>query len=493
MGRKILMNKRLGFAFLIVGALFIFISLIVDVIGLGKRGIQSAQIGGILIGLFLGLVGWGLRSLPENPKPWRETIIESLDAVLNLPIIAWVLIGFLIIFLSYFVRPMFFNHSQRFSYFVDYLPALDPIGNDLNYNTRAITFWLQGKSPYELPYHFYPPLYHVVFAPILVLSPQGRYALMTALTLISFGALFFLLWRKRANNHGVFLFFFLTGLFSYGMQFELERGQFNVIAMLLVIIAISLYHNFLSFRLLAYTLWTIATHIKLYPGVFLLMFFSRWNNWRENLTTLLALGGLNIAAFLVLGYKVFLQFVNAVITESRNPLWVLPDKQPITHSINAFIDKLVKNNDNELPTRLAEWLSASAAWVTFILLAIIVLCSVLIIWRTLRNRANLLHADALMLFILLGFLLPSVSIDYKLVLLAPGLAVVLANRRMPEVRWQKILFIGLTILMSTAYSLTLVPYRYRGGLLLTAFPMLFIQLLCLTGLNLLNKTWEEVL
>ena len=487
------MNKRLSFAFLTVGALFISLSLIVDVIGLGKKGIQSAQIGGILVGFFLGLVGWGLRSLPENKKPLRQIFMEKMDAFLNLPVIAWVLIGFLIIFSLYFVRPMFFDNSRQFSYFANYLPAMDPIGNDLNYNTQAITLWLQGKSPYELAYQFYPPLYHIVFAPILLFGTQGKYSLMTGITLLSFGLLFFLLWRKKTNSHGIFLFFFLTGLFSYGMQFELERGQFNVLALLLAITAIWLYHNFSSFRLLAYTLWIVATHIKLYPGVFLLMFFSRWNNWKENFITLLQLGSLNIAAFLVLGYNVFLQFVNAVITESRNPLWVLPDKQPINHSIHAFMDKLAKNNDSELSAKLAEWLRSSGSWVGFIFLAVVVLCSVIIIWRTLQNRPNLLHADALMLFILLGFLLPSVSIDYKLVLLAPGLAAIFANRTLPELRWQKVLFIALTILMGAAYSLTLVPYQYRAGLLITTFPMLFTLLLCLTGLNLLNNTWEEAL
>lgn len=328
---------------------------------------------------------------------------------------------------------------------------------------------------------------------MLLFGDQGKYFLMTGLTLLSYGLLFFVLWRKKTNSYGIFVFFFLTGLFSYGMQFELERGQFNVLALLLVITGIWLHHNFSSFRLLAYTLWTIAAHIKLYPGIFLVMFFSRSNQRRENLTILLLLGCLNLAAFLILGYKVFLQFVNALMAESRNPLWVLPDKQPITHSINAFIDKLAKNNDGELPANLAEGLGSSGPWVGLILLAIIILCSVLIIRRTLQNRPNLLHADALMLLILLGFLLPSVSIDYKLVLLAPGLAVVLANRALPELRWQKILFIGLTILMSAAYSLALVPYAYRSGLLITAFPMLFTMLLCLTGLNLLNKTWEDVL
>ncbi|HET9280257.1 MAG TPA: glycosyltransferase 87 family protein, partial [Flavitalea sp.] len=473
--------------------LLIFLSLILEVIGVGKKGIHAAQIGGILVGVFLGLIGWGLRSLPENKKPWREILVEKVDAFLNVPVIVWVLTGFLIIFLVYFVRPMFFDSSQKFSYFVDYLPALNPIGNDLNYNTQAITLWLQGKSPYELGYHFYPPLYHVVFAPILLFGAREKYVLMTGLTLLSFGLLFFLLWRKNASSHGVFVFFFLTGLLSYGMQFELERGQFNVLTLLLVITGIWIYHNFPSFRLLAYTLWIIAAHIKLYPGVFLLMFFSHWNNRKENFITLLQLGILNAAAFLILGYKAFQQFVTAVIAESRNPLWVLPAKQPVNHSIDAFIDKLAKNNDSELPAKLADWVSSSGSWLGIILLAVIVLCSVTIIWRTLQNRPNLLHADALMLFILLGFLLPNVSMDYKLVLLAPGLAVVLANRTLPELRWQKVLFIGFTVLMSAAYSLTLVPYQYRSGLLLTAFPMLFTLLLCLTGLNLLNKTWQEVL
>lgn len=487
------MNKRLGFALLTAGALFVSTLLIVDPIGLGKQSIQAAQIGGILTGFFLGLIGWGLRSLPENQKPLRQIVIEKVYAFLNLPVIVWVLVGFLIVFLLYFVHPMFFGNSRKFAYFVGYLPALDPIGNDLNYNTQAIALLLQGKSPYELAYQFYPPLYHIVFAPVLILDAQGKYFLMTWLTLLSYGLLFFLLWRKKAGSHGVFLFFFLTGLCSYGMQFELERGQFNVLTLLMTITGIWLYHNFPSFRLLAYTLWTVATHIKLYPGVFLLMFFSRWNNRKEILVTLLQLGSLNIAAFLVLGHKVFLQFVSAVLTESRNPLWVLPDKQPINHSIHAFIDKLAKNNDGELPAKLAEWLVTSGSWMGLILIVIIALCSVIIIWRTLQNRPNLLHADTLMLFILLGFLLPNVSIDYKLVLLAPGLAVVLANRPLPEPSWQKVLFIGLTVLMATAYGLTLVPYQYRTGLLITAFPMLFTILLCLTGLNLLNKTWEEAL
>ncbi len=36
---------------------------------------------------------------------------------------------------------------------------------------------------------------------------------------------------------------FATGLISYGLQFELERGQFNVIAVSLAYLAIWMYHS----------------------------------------------------------------------------------------------------------------------------------------------------------------------------------------------------------------------------------------------------------
>ena len=162
--------------------------------------------------VFLGLVGWGLRSLPDNKKSLRQIFVEKVDAFLNLPAIAWVLIGFLIIFLLYFVRPMFFDNSQQFSYLVDYIPALDPIGNDLNYNTQSITLWLQGKSPYELAYHLYPPLYHM-FLHHTHLRRQKN-SLMTG-SLAVFGLLFVLSGEKKPH-HGVFLFFFSPGFFPTG-------------------------------------------------------------------------------------------------------------------------------------------------------------------------------------------------------------------------------------------------------------------------------------
>ncbi len=490
---KLFSNKNLGSGMVGIGVLLIGVSFLVDLLGLGKPGLQAAQLSGLLTGGLLSLIGLGFHALPDNSKPTWQFVVEKLDAMLNLPVLVWVLAGFLIVFTSHFVRPLFFDASLQLSYFVDYIPHLKPIGNDLHYNSSAISLWLQGSSPYVLAYHFYPPLYHLVFSPIILFGPEQKYAIMTGLTLVSFSLLFLFPWRVKISNHAIFLFFFLTGLISYGMQFELERGQFNVLALLLAFGSIWLFYKLPSFRYLAYALLTIAAHIKIYPGIFALMFFSRWQNWKENFKTAIILGFLNLAAFLALGYKIFEQFVHSLLTESANPLWILPDKQPINHSINAFLDKLAKNNDNEISQTFADWLGTSMSWLEFVLLTVILLSAAIILWRTLQNRPNLLHVDVFMLFILLGHLLPSVSIDYKLVLLAPGLALVLANRALPESKWQKLVFIGLVLLISAAYSLTLVPYTYRSGIAITAFPMLFAILLGLTGLNLLNRNWKDAL
>ncbi|MDX9990754.1 MAG: glycosyltransferase family 87 protein [Anaerolineales bacterium] len=490
---KLFSNKNISAGMVGMGVLLMGASFLVDLLGLGKPGLQAAQLSGILVGGLLSLIGLGVQALPDNSKTIWQFIAEKLDATLNLPVLIWVLAGFLVIFISYFVRLLFFDAGRQLSYFVDYIPHLKPIGNDLHYNSSAISLWLRGASPYDLTYHFYPPLYHLVFSPLILFGPEQKYAIMTGLTLTSFGLLFLFPWRAKISNPAIFLFFFLTGLISYGMQFELERGQFNVLALLLAFGSIWLFYKLPSFRYLAYGLLTIAAHIKIYPGIFALMFFSHWQNWKENLKTATLLGFLNLAAFLALGYKIFKQFAQSLLNESGNPLWILPDKQPINHSLSAFLDKLAKNNDNEVSQSFANWLGASISGVEVVLWVIILLSAALILWRTLQKRPNLLHVDVFLLFILLGHLLPSVSIDYKLVLLAPGLALVFANHALPELRWQKLVFIGLVILISAAYSLTLVPYTYRSGIAITAFPMLFTILLGLTGLNLLNRNWEDAL
>ncbi len=483
--------KNLWTLMLGLGIFGIFTSVIVDFVGIGDPGFQSTQSLGIQIGILLALVGWGLRFMPQtsdDSRPLVQKALAALDSVLNLPLVVWTLTGFLLVFLVYFITPMFFNEDWRMFYFLRYIPDRYPIGNDVTFNTGAIAAWLKGQNPYDFTGHFYPPLYHLVFAPILLIGFPQTYYLITTLTLIAFAALFIIPFPAlRKQKHGaITMLFFLTGLVSYGMQFELERGQFNVIAYLLAALAVYLFQFQPSFRLLAYTLWSVSTHIKLYPGIFVLMLFSNIRDWKTNLKNLALLGLFNIALLFSLGANIFIKFMTAVTYNAGAVKWVFPGN----HSLAAFIINIERDGYKQLSKDAILWFRQNGSIVEILLMIVMAACFGLVIWRTLKKQPHLFDADVFMLTTLAGMIIPSISIDYKLELLAPAMAFLLAGRKLPAQRWQKVIFILLVILVTVAYSLTLVPYKYRTGILINAFPMIYIMFLAVTGLNLLNNHYE---
>ena len=116
---------------------------------------------------------------------------------------------------------------------------------------------------------------------------------------------------------------FITGLTSYGFQFELERGQFNVIAMALCFSAIFLFHRKPKLSWLAYILFTIAIQLKLYPAIYILFFVRDWKDILANLRRFLCLGIVNIALLFILGWGVFLDFLNSLRgTAIDQMIWV---------------------------------------------------------------------------------------------------------------------------------------------------------------------------
>ena len=60
-------------------------------------------------------------------------------------------------------------------------------------------------------------------------------------------------------------FCFVTGLTSHGLQFELERGQFNVVAISLCLLAVYIFHYQVKYRHFGYLLFLVAVQLKVYP------------------------------------------------------------------------------------------------------------------------------------------------------------------------------------------------------------------------------------
>jgi hypothetical protein len=82
--------------------------------------------------------------------------------ILEFPIVTWVFIGFLIVYVLLFISPMFLSPALQMNYFAGYIPNLNPIGNDLTVMVDLIKGWVAGnQSPYTI--QFYPPLTYMIF------------------------------------------------------------------------------------------------------------------------------------------------------------------------------------------------------------------------------------------------------------------------------------------------------------------------------------------
>jgi len=246
-------TKKLGRALFIIGIFVIIASLVVDYIGLGDERIGSSQLLGIMSGIVVSLFGIPLAFLsPDEKIDLQNHIRRGFAGLLNLPVIVWVTTGFLVMYLLFFVSPMFLNKDWGMFYFIKYLPEVRPIGLDLRTTMNVVIPWVEtGQSPY--PHLFYPPLTYILFAPLALINYPESYMLITFLTIFSFCSLAVLaaLLISPSRDYSFVVLFFVSGLLSYGFQFELERGQFNVITFLLCMLSVYIFHRHYKFRYLA--------------------------------------------------------------------------------------------------------------------------------------------------------------------------------------------------------------------------------------------------
>jgi len=472
--------KRLGHIFFSIGIALFSLSIVIDYIGVGKGGIQAAQLLGILLGLVIGLIGTGFIFSPNQSKINISFSLQAaLRRVLNLPPFTWVLIGFLFIFIIWFIFPMFFNDLHRMKYFLRYIPDKVPLGSDFKYNTDAIRLWFSGGNIYDQEIHFYPPLYAVVFAPTLLLSYPASYFFISSITLICF-ALPFLLFRSTAKrNYSYFSFFLLTGLISYGTQFELERGQFNIIAVTLCFLSIYLFHRHYSFRYLAYFLFSISAQIKLYPAIFIFLFIKDWRDWKGNLLRFAGLGVFNIALLFVLGYDTFLEFLKK-LRFFLGDIYLFPGN----HSIKAYTYNLTHYGFGLFSTSTQNWLTEHASVIQSTFYLWFIICFGIILFNAYKRNHSGINFNLILACTTIAMLLPSISLDYKLSLLAAPLAFVLSIMHPVEGTKWKILSILSILLLSVSYSATLIPYIYRPEHLQSSMPFI---LTILTALAILDS------
>lgn len=398
--------------------------------------------------------------------------------------IVWVFLAFLISYLLFFVRPVFFSEAMNFP---KYVPALKPIGADLK-NTLNVSseFLVNKQTPYYEGDDFaYPPLTILFVSPLLFFDNLTlAYKIVTVVNVICY-VLITLVFPFRLGKKIIPLtmLIFITGLFSYGFQFELERGQFNLIAISICFLAIWIFHYRDRFRYLAYILFTISVQLKVFPFIFIFMFIKDWRNWKNTFKRFLLLLTMNILALFVLGPKLFIDFIEAIRNHTNNPyIW------PGNHSIHSFITQVFEVASRHDWT----WANQYARTAEIVLFAIVIGCIFIIMFQSYRQRQKTMNPVLLLALTIGALIIPSASHDYTLSFLSAPVSIYLSSNmfsaRAENLRLRFLLILFL-IIFSFSYFYTLFSYIYKSYnyIFVNNFPALFMMLLIVTLFSLVSK------
>jgi hypothetical protein len=286
-----------------------------------------------------------------------------------------------------------------------------------------------------------------------------------------------LLGRERRSSQAAVLIC-TTGLVSYGLQFELERGQWNVIAVFLALLAVWIFHWHPRQRLLAYALFVVSVQLKVYPFVFLALFISDWRLRRENLLRLALLAGANLALFFVQGIRIFEIWLSGLMDWSANP-WIWEGNPSIESAVSLF---------SQYATRQG-WIetAASAGLVEAVLTLLVIACLAAILIHSLRRRGATPSPYYLLAAAIGCLLVPSGGYDYRLSMLGgPMVLVLLAEESIDGIGAAAggLLRRAAVFLLALAYATTLFPPDQKPYYLANNFPALFIMVVLLTALAL---------
>ncbi|MDD5362370.1 MAG: glycosyltransferase family 87 protein [Ignavibacteria bacterium] len=389
--------------------------------------------------------------------------------------------GFGIALMCFFFIPVFFTPAHRMIFPGTFMAA-DIIGNDLRIIVLyASSFFKDGVSPYASEYYYYPPFTVFFFAPLSMFPHIGAFILISLVTFILY-LMYLAFYALRFSGNKFFtpllIFFIVTGLLSYGFQFEIERGQFNIIAVVLCITAIYFFHYKPKLRILAYVLFVLSVQLKIYPAIFILLLVDDWHELKVNIKRFAILAVVNILLLFILGTGIFSDFFNNVCYYSVNPIsWTG------NHSISSFITLVTQKSVERLGMTQLAWTAPFAPAARIILLAVYLITLFYVITRIYKRSEKGFNNLLFFVCMIGALIIPSVSHDYKLALLTLPVFLLFNDF---ENLWNagkdtagKVLIIFASFL----YSSLLFSYTTKPVYLSNNFPFLFLLLFVMIYLN----------
>jgi len=337
-----------------------------------------------------------------------------------------IILGFSIA-LIYFFNNVFgsINLSDWEMVINDPFPFYNPVGVDFRFGV----YWFGEKLiRFENIYidspSIYPPFSNILFLPMQLLSENAAYIVLTFILLISNIATMMIttilikdvfmsklrIEQQLINLYSLLIFFLMLfyTLSSYGFIFSIERGNFDSIAIFFCMLSIYLTIKKPNSLWLQVLFLSIATHLKIYPAALFLVLFVK--HGKKLIVPSLII---NFLLLVSLGLKNAMLYINIIKHYSLSPgIWIG------NHSGYSFAYELIDVFSEY--RHLLPYLR----WSFLIIPLIVWIISSALSIKLLKNDIRILYLT--MVSIPLMCLLPTVSHDYKLVILSVPLLIMIA-------------------------------------------------------------------
>jgi hypothetical protein len=405
------------------------------------------------------------------------------------PLSFWILAIFSIAYVLFFVYPVFLNSEHVMASEAD-LPAGSPevgVGMDARTTIHFSRSWVEDGVSGIRPYNGYPPLALLLYAALVPMPFEWAYALITAATLLSYVFVVFVFPRYICPNgraSPLLMLIGVTGVFSYGLRFEIERGQQNLIAMCLCYAAIAFYHYAARSRILAYALFSTAIQLKVYPCIFVLMLIDRWHALRENVVRFSMLAVAGTTLLFVLGPTIFKEFIGALIARFQTS-GQLGEITLVNHSIKSGVVLWARQAEK----RQVLWPMEHAMTIQVVLIACVLACLGVILATAYRANRKGVDVHLLVMSALAALLIPGISHDYTLPILTGPFAALLLKYEplIDQADTQRWHLLAPIIMCSAAYACLLFSPTYKPLFLAHNMPTLMAMVIGVTWLSLASR------
>lgn len=216
-----------------------------------------------------------------------------------------VLIAFIVTYTVSYFYPVFIQGIEMKQ--IQSIPTIKPIGADFRETINM------ANNDKLIPYS---PFVDLMFKPLGLLKPKINFLLVTFLTILSVTAIIITLINNYAYNQYILLLFLMPFLFSYPFNFEIERGQWNIISFCLAMIGVHNFNN--NNKIYGIILITIAAHLKIFPILFFLLCISKHQTLLYNIKWIFIMFLINILLLNIQGIALLIDYFNALKDYSFN-------------------------------------------------------------------------------------------------------------------------------------------------------------------------------